>query len=608
MAEIQTNSLVLYKKKPARVKRIDAKLHLELVDGEKRSVRQKDVLLLHVGPISRLSDLQNLRGEIDTAWELLAGSSTSLADLSELVFGAFSPDTAWSTWKLVQEGILFDGTPDMLQPVSPEAVKKEMERLRGLEAERASWEAFVQRLSACSYASEDRSRLEEIESLANGSADRSPSLSALGRDETVENAHQLLLEIGFWDAKVNPHPQRAGVVLAPPITNEQNDFQPERRTDLTHLQSFAIDDADTTDPDDALSLDGDRLWVHVADAAAIVAPESALDLAARERVASLYLPEGTVPMLPRSVVDRLGLGLQSESNALSFGIELDSHGAIAGFDFVLSRIRVQRMTYAEVEARLNDEPFRTLNRRCALARQRRWAAGAIDIDLPDVRLRYRNDLVEIEQLSNPFSRDLISTAMLLAGEAVAQFGLENRIPLPFSTQEPAGDIDREEEGLAGMFQRRKSLKRSLIRSFAAPHAGTGLDAYVQATSPMRRYMDLVTHQQLRAHLEGKPEINEQQLAERLGATSVQADAVRKAERASNLHWTLVYLLQHPGWQGEGIVVEQNDGRQKALIPELGIETGLFLGGNVRLNQKLLLRVSKIDIPHLDARFEVLQKS
>ena len=68
--------------------------------------------------------------------------------------------------------------------------------------------------------------------------------------------------------------------------------------DLTHLPAFAIDNAWTTDPDDALSLEGtNRLWVHVADVAALVLPDTPTDIEARNRVASLYLPEMTVPML-----------------------------------------------------------------------------------------------------------------------------------------------------------------------------------------------------------------------------------------------------------------------------------------------------------------------
>ena len=75
-------------------------------------------------------------------------------------------------------------------------------------------------------------------------------------------------------------------------------WRSEPRRDLTHLPAFAIDDEENQDPDDAVSLDGERLWVHVADVAALVAPDSEADLEARGRGANLYLPERIVNMLP----------------------------------------------------------------------------------------------------------------------------------------------------------------------------------------------------------------------------------------------------------------------------------------------------------------------
>lgn len=72
---------------------------------------------------------------------------------------------------------------------------------------------------------------------------------------------------------------------------ELPDLPDEPRRDLTGLPAFAIDDEGNLDPDDALSLDGDRLWVHVADAAALIGPDSPADIEARARGATL-LPAG----------------------------------------------------------------------------------------------------------------------------------------------------------------------------------------------------------------------------------------------------------------------------------------------------------------------------
>jgi exoribonuclease-2 len=600
--DIKTNSLVLYKKGAARVKRVDEKLHLELAGAKERWVRPKDVTLLHPGPIGHLSDLQDLTGEAETAWDLLNGSSTTLAELAELIFGAFSPDTAWATWNLVIDGLLFVGSPEELRPVSAAEVGEERNRRETVASEQASWDEFVSRLKDARFIEEDTKRLVELERLATGHSDRSRALRALNRGETAENAHRLLLEIGRWPATTNPHPRRFGVLLTAPQV-EIEDFADGKRVDLTHLDSFAIDDEGNRDPDDALSIEGDRLWIHVADAAGLAPADSVCDLAARSRSATLYLPESTVPMLPEAVIDRLGLGLQERNNALSFGLDFDSLGAVKRVEVVLSKVRVQRTTYTAAEELLDREPFRTLSRWCHISRERRREGGAVFIELPEVKILYRNGDVSIDLLPETTSRQLVSEAMLLAGEAIGRFGLDNGIPLPFATQRPAAEIWHEADGLAGMCQRRKSLKRSLVRSVQGPHAGLGLESYVQATSPMRRYLDLVVHQQLRAFLSGRPGLNDQQLLERVGATTELSDLVRKAERTSNLHWKLVYLSQNPSWKGAGTVVEQRDGRCTVLIPQLGQETGMFLSGNVELNEVIDLRVDSVDIPGLEARFQ-----
>ena len=600
--DIRANSLVLYKKGAARVKRVDEKLHLELPEAKEKWVRLKDVTLLHPGPIARLSDLQDLQGEAETAWDLLDGSLTTLAELAELIFGAFSPDTAWATWNLVDEGFLFDGSPDELRPMSAAGVAAERSRREALAKEQTSWTEFVDRLKEGRFIQEDDSRLEELERLAAGQSDRSRALRALDRGETPENAHRLLLEIGRWTGATNPHPRRFGVLLTAPH-EEVHVAAVEKRVDLTHLDSFAIDDEGNRDPDDALSIEGNRLWVHVADAAGVAPPESPCDLAARARGATLYLPEDTVTMLPAAAIDRLGLGLQERSNALSFGIDFDSLGALKGIEVVLSEVQVQRTTYSKAEELLDRDPFLRLDQWCHLSRERRRNRGAVFIDLPEVKIACRNGAVTIDLLASTTSRQLVSEAMLLVGEAVGRFGLDNGIPLPFATQDPPAEMWHEEEGLAGMYQRRKSLKRSLIRSVQGPHAGLGLETYVQATSPMRRYMDLVVHQQLRAFLAGKPGLNGQQLLERVGATTELSDLVRKAERMSNLHWTIVYLSQRPNWKGSGTVVEQRDSRYTVLIPDLGHETGIYLSGNVELNQTIDLGISSVDLPNLEARFQ-----
>ena len=136
------------------------------------------------------------------------------------------------------------------------------------------------------------------------------------------------------------------------------------------------------------------------------------------------------------------------------------------------------------------------------------------VDMPEVSVRVRDGEVTIRTIPPLRSRDLVQYAMILAGEAAARFGTTRGIPLPFATQEPPDYVDFDEgqsQSLSAMFARRRTFRRSQYRSVPAPHSGLGLSAYAQATSPMRRYLDLVVHQQLRAYLANRPLLTAEQI-------------------------------------------------------------------------------------------------
>lgn len=445
-----------------------------------------------------------------------------------------------------------------------------------------------------------------MQSLALGQVGRSRVLSELGRAETPENAHALLLELGYWDHTLVPYPDRLALPTATPHVPTA-ELPDEPRADLTHLPAFAIDDEGTTDPDDALSLErtanGRRLWVHVADVAAIVPPDSPADLEARERGATLYLPDGKVPMLPLRATQLVGMGLEETSPALSFGLDLDENDQVVAVEVLPSRVRVVRLTYENVHESLREEPFWELHQIAQHFEASRRENGAIDIDLPEVNVRVVDGEVIVQPLPSLRSRALVREAMLMAGEAAARFALDQGIPLPYTTQDPP-DTDERPGDLAGMFNLRRHMVRSEHSSLPGPHAGLGLARYVQATSPLRRYLDLVVHQQLRAHLRGESLLGTQDVMERIGAAEALAGSVSKAERMAIQHWTLVYLLQNPGWRGEGVVVERWNGRGKVIIPELGLEPQVQLPQDCTLNDPVPLRLSDVDLPTLGAYFRV----
>jgi exoribonuclease-2 len=159
--------------------------------------------------------------------------------------------------------------------------------------------------------------------------------------------------------------------------------------------------------------------------------------------------------------------------------------------------------------------------------------------------------------------------------------------------------------MAGMFAYRRFFKPTQIKTVAEPHSGLGLLAYSRATSPLRRYSDLLTHQQLRAHLNGETLLDLQAISERIAQSEIGSMANRKTERVSNNHWRLIYLRDHPEWRGEGVVVAMEGERVTVLIPSIGLETKVRIRGESSLNDAVKLKPREIDLPDLSCYFRVV---
>ncbi len=597
-------SLALYKIRPARVLSVTDKIEIELEGAKLKRVRPKDLSLLHPGPLAALSELKSCEGEITEAWELLAESETNLSELSELIYGEYTPMTAWTTWQLVADGLYFEGKPDCIHARSAEQVELDHKQRQEKAVAEQAWSAFLARLNASKIIPQDHHYLLEVERLALKQSKSSRILQILERQQTAENAHRLLVSLGYWQPTFNPYPQRLNQPLTSPDIALPS-LPDDERVDLTHLPAFAIDDEGNQDPDDAISLDGDRIWVHVADVAALVAPDSPLDLEARARSASLYLPETTVQMLPWTVTEQLGLGLSETSPALSFGFRLTEDTELTDIQVTRSWVQVKRLSYAEADSQLCAAPLDQLQRLTQRYYARRQAAEALQLDLPEVRVQLLNEEVQIEPLDRKKSREMVTNAMLMAGEAAARFAQEREIPIPFATQ-AASSMTAPPHSLATMYACRRSLKPSQTVCTPGRHAGLGLAIYCRATSPLRRYADLVVHQQLTAHLSGGELLPIKAVTERMAAVSAVTGSVRKAERFSNLHWKLIYLKRNPKWRGEGVVVELQNQRATIIIPALAMETKLRLSKPLALDTQLNLELSGVDLADLTARFRIFE--
>ncbi len=594
---------MLYKVHPARVLSVGDKIEIELQGGQTKRVRAKDVELLHPGPLRSLAELAPQRGEPEAAWDLLEGGETTLKELAELAFDAYTPATAWAAWELVAEGLNFAGEPSLIRARPREEVERDRTQRDAKAAAERDWQAFVARMAVARPAQEDAERLKEVERVALGRSEHSRILEALGHQPTPENAHRTLIQVGHWADRHNPYPGRCGAPTDDPDLPVPG-LPEEDRLDLTGLPAYAIDDEGNRDPDDALSLDGERLWIHVADVGALVEPQGALEREARARGSNLYLPEGIVNMLPGGVTECLGLGLQPVSPALSFAVRCDQRGELTEIEVHRTWIRAERLTYEEAEGRLDEPPFAALRELGERFRIRRVSLGATSLDLPEVSLRVVDGRVSLRPLPRLASRALVMDAMLMAGEGAARYCRDRGIPIPFATQAPP-DAGDEPQDLAAMYARRRAFKPTRLVGAPERHAGLGLPLYTRATSPLRRYSDLLVHQQIRAALSGRALLTAEQVTERIAEAESASAAVRRSERLANLHWKLIYLKDRPGWQGEAVIVGREERKAVALIPELALETRLRLREEPEYNDRLRIAVRDLDIPSQSASFRVI---
>ncbi|MDZ8120294.1 RNB domain-containing ribonuclease [Pontiella agarivorans] len=610
-------NLVLFKKAPALVEQVGDKIVIQRAGGKQVKVRPKDIELLHEGPITGLHELDTEpAGNIEEAWELLQGETVSLTELAELIYGEETPATVWFAWQALQENLYFSGTMESVTAQPEAEVAETLAKRRAKAEEAARWTAYLERVKTAAVEPEDFEHLSEVERLAYGRAVTNRTLKELGIEVRPEKAHRLLLQLKIWNETVNPYPAREGCALAEPGLAIPT-LPDEEREDLTALASYAIDDDNCSDPDDAISLDGDAIWVHVADAAALIAPESELDVEARARGANLYLPETVIHMLPEGVTEILGLGLAEKSPALSFKITCDDAGTPRCEKMVPSWVAVERLSYAEVDARMEEAPFADLLKFTEKYRARRVAHGATVIDLPEVKLsasvegglynlmgehalerREAADYsVSVKDLPRLKSRDLVTDAMLMAGEAIALFLMEHEIPAPFASQPPP-DEPSTPETMAEKFAYRKKFKRSSLSLEPGLHAGLGIETYTRVTSPLRRYSDLLVHQQLRAWLRGEALISEADMLSRTAQADVGGGSTARAERSSNRHWTLLHMQQQPEKVYRGVLVDKRDDRGTVLIPELAIDAKLRRMDKVELDEEVLVQLTRVDLSDL----------
>jgi ribonuclease R len=337
------------------------------------------------------------------------------------------------------------------------------------------------------------------------------------------------------------------------------------RADLREIPFLTIDPETARDFDDAVAIEklphgGTRLWVAVADVSHYVREGSPVDLEARRRGCSIYLPSRAIPMLPEPLSARIcSLVPEEDRLAMVTRIDLDRHAEVVGRDFCAAVIHSRaRLDYPGVAAALGGDVrgkrkkyeahLPALRAMVSLARQLRALRakrGSLDFDLPEPFVELDGDDPRLVRNIRKSRRDpgerqaysMIEEFMLAANEAVAvsfrergedtlwrihdapdrgrmeefavlaeNYGLRIDIDDARTPQGLHRVLDRLKGHTAEKplsFQMLRSLKQATYDVINIGHFGLASRDYLHFTSPIRRYPDLIVHRLLKTRLAGQ---------------------------------------------------------------------------------------------------------
>jgi len=391
-----------------------------------------------------------------------------------------------------------------------------------------------------------------------------------------------------------------------------------KREDLRETFIFTIDPDDARDFDDAINVErtvhGWRVGVHIADVSHYVRPKTALDREATVRGNSVYLADRVIPMLPEALSNGI-CSLKPDVDRLAFSVfaEITEAGRIQSVRFAKTVIRsAARLTYKQAYQILKSPPRGdTLAERvhvawelASLLRKKRFAAGSLDLDFPELKvwLDANGRPIRLERVENDASHQLIEEMMLLANELVGRELKRRSQPAIYRVHEkpdadkliefrefaagqgvPAGDLSHRPElqkllaSLRGQacesavkIALLKSLKRARYSPDPLGHYGLSKPDYAHFTSPIRRYADLVVHRALERMLgltKTGPDSNAlAAMADHISTTERTAsDAERESVRLKKLEY---FQLQLNGQGGKAFKATIMDVRNYGIFVEL----------------------------------------
>jgi len=559
--------------------------------------------------------IRKIEEEIDDVllWEL-SGDETSIEELTELYFGEkIEDERKVALFNKLSSSKYFKRRGENFFRRTPREIE-EIERME--KAEERKGQLIKKFLEYAKGKVEKDREIEEVLSLLkqyiieDGKIPQKSFVESLTQAAGIKNKNgiiSLLERLGEWSVEEEPLMDKLGIgkPFRKELIMEGKSFIPDDREREEYGETIAIDDIETVEVDDSISIEKKKdsyiIGIHVADLAAFIPQGSGLDKTAFKRTQTVYLPEGRFLMLPEELIlENYTLSEERPSRALSLFLEISRDFRILKWWFKRTLIKVKRRTYEESEKIFQGE-YEFLLRFFSYRKDERIKRGAIVVNIPEVEIRVKGEEIEIKRKEfNTPAHLAVQEAMIIYNEKAAELLAKENIPAIYRIQpfefEERPIIDENDP----LFPIKiiPYLRASHLTTQPQPHLSLGVNLYTQATSPLRRYGDLIIQRQLlRAMGIEKESYTREDLLEIFEYLEERTKLIKELVRARKTFWIMKYLTQMEGRHIEGYYSRLKDGRHMVFFPQFMLEIPVNLPWKTpqREGRKMVFKIKKIDL-------------